>query len=401
MKKPSGDSRERALFFSPEAPYPTMGGGALRSASILQYLARRYEVDAVFFRQPGEPDPADALPPRLVREWLTIALPPHSGSPVARALRNVSRAIRGVPPLVDRFAGFERECRGWLGSRRYSVAVVEHFWCAPYQAVVAPHTDRAVLNLHNVESLLHAGAAGVEGWPVSALMRRFQAVCRTMEERWLPRYGLLLTASEEDGTRVRPMAGKARVLAYPNAIPFHPQPEANPEEAVVFSGNLAYHPNQSAVRWFRERVWPPLRKSHPQLQWRIVGKNPDGVAPFVRQDPRIILTGPVPDAIAELARAKVAVAPLLTGSGTRIKILEMWAAGVPVVSTSLGAEGLSSRNGEHLLLADQAERFTATVSSLLDQPELRQRIGKNGRALYERSYTWERAWEGLEAAREF
>jgi glycosyltransferase involved in cell wall biosynthesis len=149
-----------------------------------------------------------------------------------------------------------------------------------------------------------------------------------------------------------------------------------------------------AVRFFRDRVWPALR-SRPGLEWKIVGKNPEGVRRLVAGDARIRLTGPVDDAVAELATAQAAVIPLFAGSGTRVKILEAWAAGTPVVSTSLGAEGLQARTGEHLLLADTAERFQAALTRLLDSPSERQKIGAAGRRLYEQCYTWPAAWRTL------
>ncbi len=105
--------------------------------------------------------------------------------------------------------------------------------------------------------------------------------------------------------------------------------------------------------------------------WRLVGKNPESVEKLVAGDPRIELSGPVEDAVAELARAQVAVVPLLAGSGTRFKILEAWAAALPVVSTTIGAEGLPVRDGEHMLLADTAAAFAEAVSRLLACKELR------------------------------
>jgi glycosyltransferase involved in cell wall biosynthesis len=126
-----------------------------------------------------------------------------------------------------------------------------------------------------------------------------------------------------------------------------------------------------------------------------VGRNQHAVRRFTDGDRRIELTGPVPDAVAELASAQVAVVPLLAGSGTRLKIMEAWAAGRAVVSTSLGAEGLDVRHGKHLLLADDPAGFAAAVSKLLESEELRGQLGAAGRALYERCYTWEAAWAGL------
>jgi glycosyltransferase involved in cell wall biosynthesis len=129
--------------------------------------------------------------------------------------------------------------------------------------------------------------------------------------------------------------------------------------------------------------------------WRLVGKNPQAVEKFTRGDARIELSGPVDDAITELARAKVALVPLLAGSGTRFKIIEAWAAGVPVVSTPLGAEGLPARDGEHLLVAGDARGFQEAVSALLADPALRDRIGRAGRYLYECEFTWNAAWKAL------
>ena len=129
---------------------------------------------------------------------------------------------------------------------------------------------------------------------------------------------------------------------------------------------MEYHPNQLAVRFFRREIWPRLRDRWPGLAWRLVGKNPEAVRQFTSGDPRIEVQGQVDDAIAELARARVAVVPLLAGSGTRLKILEAWAAGLPVVSTTLGAEGLPARDGEHLLLADGAAAFAARGFAAID-----------------------------------
>jgi polysaccharide biosynthesis protein PslH len=185
-------------------------------------------------------------------------------------------------------------------------------------------------------------------------------------------------------------------VVYPNALPMAPCLRPEKQDVVVFSGNLEYHPNIMAVRFFRREIWPLLRARWPDLVWRLVGKNAHAVRRFTEGDPRIQVTGPVADAIVELAPAKVAVAPLLAGSGTRLKILEAWAAGCAVVSTSLGAEGLDARDGEHLFLADDAAGFAGAVSKLLESAELRVRVAAAGRELYERCYTWQAAWARLD-----
>ena len=117
----------------------------------------------------------------------------------------------------------------------------------------------------------------------------------------------------------------------------------------------------------------------------------------MERDPRIELTGFVEDAVAALATARVAVVPVHAGSGTRVKILEAWAAGTAVVSTPLGAAGLECRDGEHLLLADDPAISPRPFRGCWHSPELRGQIGAAGRRFYEQRYTWPAAWLSLEA----
>jgi len=392
----AGDDRRAALLLAPEAPYPLSGGGSLRTASLVEYLGRHYALDLIVFRQPAAAEPASLLPAGLVRRVTEIALPASRRGPAARAVRNAIRLARAVPPLVDRFAGFERRVEQALAGRHYEIGVIEHSWCAPYLEQIAPACGRTVLDLHNVESVLHARCARVEGGAVGLAHRIFGEASARLEAEWLPRYSEVLAPSLADARAVAALAPAARVRVYPNAIPWTPVPKKTEEQAIVFSGNLEYHPNLSAVRFFRREVWPLLRDRWPQLVWRLVGKEPGAVAKLVAGDPRIELSGPVEDAVTELARAQVGVVPVLAGSGTRFKILEAWAAALPVVSTSLGAEGLPVRDGEHLLLADTPSDFARAVSRLLACRDLRLALGNSGRLLLEKEFTWVSVWDDLD-----
>jgi len=390
----------QALFISPEAPYPLAGGGAMRSASLLHFLARGYEVDLIVFREPRANDPRLDLPQGLVRAVHIVDLPGHSRHALVRASRNAGRLARRVPPLMDRFAGFGDQIARATSGQHYELAVIEHFWCAPYWPQAAAVSEATILNLHNVESILHERCARDETGPQALAHRAFQSVCRALEQEWLPRFTHLLAPSEEDARLLRNISSLSNVLIYPNSIPFTALPPAQPqrekEDMIVFSGNLEYHPNISAVRYFYSQIWPALRRRWPKLIWRLVGKNCQAVEKIVGGDSRIELSGPICDAVPELARAKVAIVPLRAGSGTRLKIIEAWAAGVPVVSTSLGAEGLRARDGEHLLIADDARNFEQAVSSLLADPESAGKIGRAGRYLFECEFTWEAAWKRLQ-----
>jgi len=385
MDKAQG--KPRALVLSPEAPYPLWGGGALRTASVLHSLAQRYEIDVLIFREPTAGDPAAALPPGLAVRAAVITLPHHARTVTARLRRNALRLLRGVPPLWDRFHGFDGEVTEFVDGQAYDVAVVEHFWCAHYVRILRPHARRLVLDLHNVESSLHrrygAAESGALGWAHGRFARAYEA----LEAAWVPRFDLVLAPSEADAA----LMPAVRTAVYPNTIPLHPAaaPYVARPPIVVFSGNMEYHPNVQAVRWFGREVWPLIQRARPEAGWLLVGKNEEAVRPLIAGLRGVRCTGMVEDALAELARAAVAVVPLLSGSGTRLKILEAWAAGTPVVSTPLGAEGLGPAGALPLALASTPGEFAAAVLRLLDAPGEAAALAAGGRQRYEESFTWE------------
>jgi glycosyltransferase involved in cell wall biosynthesis len=388
----------RAVFLSPEPPYPLTGGGALRSASLLHFLAQRFRVHLLTYVEEGSPNPEPFLPKGLVDHITTIYLPSHDKGTVSRIYRNTGRLIRGKLPLDDRFTQPESVHRVALATvgQRYEVAVVEHFWCARYLDLLRTRARHVVLDLHNVESVLHEACSRTEPWPHKIGHRLFLRTARRLERSLLAEFDLVLVTSEADRQRVLERSPRARVAVYPNALPLRAVPRTAEEEIIAFSGNLEYHPNINAVRYFHKEVWPLLKAAYPRLRWRLIGKNETAVRGMFGEDPRVEFTGPVEDAIEELARARVVVVPLLAGSGTRIKILEAWAAGRPVVSTPIGAEGLPARDGENIRIVRGPRQTAEAVLELLADTPQRERLGRAGRATYEAGFCWSAAWETLE-----
>src|SRR5262249_8623948 len=137
---------------------PGSGGGGLRSASLLEYLRARYSVRVANFE-----------------------LVPHSRTKLARVWRNAARLARGVPPLFDRYSGYEEQLTARIGDKRYALGVVEHFWCASYAPVLRACCDRLLLDLHNIESQLAATHAQAAAWPASWASARFAAAYSRLE----------------------------------------------------------------------------------------------------------------------------------------------------------------------------------------------------------------------------
>jgi glycosyltransferase involved in cell wall biosynthesis len=393
----------QVLMLMPEPPYPLNGGGAFRTASLLQYFSSFAEVDLILISASGRPA---LLPPGLVRSQQVIALPHHNRGTAVRYFRNAGRAIRGVPPLIDRFAGLSASIERAVEGRHYDFGIVEHFWCAPYVDQLRSCCTETVLDLHNVESVLHERCAKLGNGLIRAGHSRFAAASRKLESTLLPRFSSILVPSEEDARLIRGVlsgekaANRAHIHVYPNSLPWVDVPQCAEYPRLVFSANFEYHPNIDAVRFLVGAIWPELRKLHPELRLRLVGRGDRFIRHLLPsnspENMGIEVTGPVEDARAEIAQARIVVAPLRAGSGTRIKILEAWAAARCVVATPLAAEGLAAQDGVNIALESDPARFAARVALLLDDPAFRQRLAAAGRRTFEDNYSWETAWKSLD-----
>jgi glycosyltransferase involved in cell wall biosynthesis len=382
-------------MLSPEPPYPLNGGGAFRVASLVHYFAQFANVDLVLFSDTGKPA---LLPPGLVRSQTVIPLPRHDQGTAARYLRNARRAFQGTPPLVDRLSGHASEVTQALAGRHYDLGIIEHFWCAPYLEQISRVCDRTVIDLHNIESVLHARCVRTSRGLVAAGHRRFAACYRRLERELLPCCGMVLTASETDAVVVRGFAPGATVAVYANSVPLAPIPQITEEPVVVFSGNFEYHPNIDAVDFLVNSVWPEVRKKCPNLRLRLVGRGDAFIRHLLPSGFEIEVTGAIDDALARIAAARIVVAPLRAGSGTRIKILEAWAAARPVIATLLAAEGLEYVKDRDLLIANDGPSIAGAIAGLNADSERRAHVAASGRRLFEERYTWQATWRALSAA---
>jgi glycosyltransferase involved in cell wall biosynthesis len=164
----------------------------------------------------------------------------------------------------------------------------------------------------------------------------------------------------------------------------------------MYVGFLGWEPNIQGLLWFMEKVWPRLLDKHPDLRFDIVGKNPNNrLKKAVELHPGITLTGYVPNLQAVYRDSRVSVAPLLFGSGMKVKVLDAMARGIPTVTTSVGAEGIEVENGRHLLIEDDPARMAERINELLDNPVLWNRLQTASRELIQQQYTWRRLFREM------
>jgi glycosyltransferase involved in cell wall biosynthesis len=189
------------------------------------------------------------------------------------------------------------------------------------------------------------------------------------------------------------------VAVVPNAVdPDYFSPSETPvaPHTVVFSGTLNYRPNLDGARYLIDEIWPLVRDRYPDARLTLTGSS-EGVDTRSLKRPGVELLGQVPDIRPHVLRAAAVAVPIRIGGGTRLKVLEALALGKPVVSTTIGCEGVEVRDGEHLLIANDAHRFASRIFEVFENPVLQDTLAHAGRRLVETSYSWQLASTRLEA----
>jgi len=392
----------RILFLSQLVPYPVDAGPKVRSYHVLQYLAGRgHEITLVAFSRPDDrPENLSHLQ-QFCSAVYTI--------PMLRSrLRDMGYLLQALitrqPFLILRDSS--KEMKGaltdLLAAKEFDAVHADQLWMAQYALAATRGMKRGkrmemVLDQHNaVHKIPERLAAGGGNRLQKGLLLREARNLARYEVESCRQFDNVVWVTEEDWEAVRqlgtdaPAANRHQVI--PICIDLDNRPAFVPVShpfRVTFVGGLHWPPNAEGVAWFYREVWPQVTAACPDSILTVIGKHPPkALAAASEEDNTLEVTGYVDDPTSYLAETAVFIVPLHAGGGMRVKILDAWAWRLPVVSTTIGAEGLSYEAGRDVLLADNADDFSQAVLQVLSQPDLASSLSQKGRETVEKLYNW-------------
>ncbi|MFQ5945193.1 MAG: glycosyltransferase family 4 protein [Anaerolineae bacterium] len=374
------------LFLAPNPPSPRTGGGSLRMYQMVRFLGERYDLDLVAPALPGF-EGAERLLRGSCRTMEFV--PPSAGGAWRRAIR--------LGPY-ERDPALARVIHRRLASQAYIAVQVEKPAMFPY----LPADTRIPIILDTwafgltgaFRALRHERGISTRARNLLRLVRysAFDAFC------WPATY-CILVVSEADRQRWLRARPDRNVLVVPNGVDsamIRPAPfrDGGPP-VIVFTGDMGFTPNVEAALLLASQIFPEVHRSYPDAELRLVGRNPDPRL-LTLCGPGVTVAGEVADMIPHLHAGTLYVAPHFTGSGTRTKLLEAMAAGLPIVTTSIGIEGIEAGHDREVLIADDPAATAGAVLSLLKDPARRRRLGEAARRLAEERYDWSHCLAPLE-----
>jgi len=381
----------KILVLDEEFPYPLNTGKRIRSYNLISRLARRHEVrylaygraDSEAFRRFG----TDKMHPIAVAPQV----PDKSGP--AFYLRLFLNLFSPLPYVVTSHYSdlFQQAVLAAVGREKPDLVLCE--WSPYARFVQSISTVKRVIVAHNIEYRIwkryfQNEPQALKRWYIGLQMHKMH---RFEQEAFRWADGATAVA-EFEAQEIRTLSPHTRVETIENGVDlrlFHGGDRGPTGHNVVFTGSMDWRPNQDCAVYFVQDILPLIKEKYPDVITTFVGRNPPAHIRKLGERPGVRITGTVDDVRPYIEGATVYIVPLRIGGGSRLKILEALAMKIPVVSTSVGAEGLKVTDGENILLADTPEKFAGQVARLFTDDDLRRKLGDNGRRLVEEHYDWD------------
>jgi glycosyltransferase involved in cell wall biosynthesis len=382
------------LAITSEPPWPLTSGGHIRTFHLLKTIAASTRLRLVC---PVQPDQRDSLDPIRaagidVRPALVDARRPQ-----LELRRLVQGAVRREPYVMYRRHAWPEAAEVWqreIETARPDVLYFDHLDSFVYRSWTgrAPSFP-AVIDLHNIYSLLvRRTGSDQRSWLKRAFLLHQARLLERMERQAANACDAVLAVSETEVKHFRSL-GATNVVTVPNGVDcaaLEDLPAGRTgAPTVAFLGTMSWGPNATAARFLAEEALPVVRQQIPDARLLILGRDPPRDVQTLASTPGVTVTGTVADVKPYLLEASLLAVPLEAGGGTRLKILEAFAAGLPVVSTAIGAEGIAAEPGRHFVLAER-HNFAAALAWLLSHREAGTEIARAARVLAKAQYDWHR-----------
>jgi glycosyltransferase involved in cell wall biosynthesis len=407
------------LFLTQVLPFPIDAGPKIRAYYNLRYLAEKHAVTLLSFSRPSD-TPAALSHLKTICSQVEHILLPRSRFRDGLAL--VKSIFSGLPFLItrDEVPQMNLSIKKIIQDRQFDAIHADQLWMAPYaikaqkEAIKYGYHPRLILDQHNAVHLIPKRMAEtspnrfLRAWLVheAKAMARFELqTCRQFDHVvWVTHEDLdAVNANSSTGTmKARYIedefsSNKNTIIPICTDSAEIPLIDRLPETRdILFVGGMHWPPNADGVTWFVQEVLPRVLADQPQARFLAVGKQPPAF--ITSREKQVIAPGYVENIESYWKNARVFVVPIRAGGGMRVKILDAWARGIPVVSTTIGAEGISYQPGKDIVIADTAEDFALAVKNILTEDNLAQSLSQTGRRALEHHYDWRKiypAWDAI------
>ena len=389
------------LYLSQVLPYPLDAGPKMRSYYVLRHLVQNHDVTLVtFVRDSDRPEFVSHL-----EEFCYAVHPVQMQRSKAKDAKFLLQSMVSQKPFLitrDYVPAMIDTLRQLTDSQKFDVIHADQLWMAQYAlaAKSMQPSARLIIDKHNAVHHIPKRLASEEKNILKRLFLAREAKnMAKFEQDTLKEFNYSVWVTDVDRQAILPQSNKSNSSSPSMVIPICGNPdqvapiERNPNgRRITFLGGLHWPPNAQGILWFAQHVFPKVQAQVPEAILTAIGKNP----PAGLIGPGIETTGYVDDPIPYLNETSVFIVPLHAGGGMRVKILDAWSWGLPIVSTTIGAEGIDITAGSDILIADTADEFAQAVISILGNQVLAQQLAKNGRQTILEKYNWQTvysAWD--------
>lgn len=381
----------RILVLCNKPPYPPVDGGSIASWGLIQSLAHQeHQLTVMAMNTRKHHVTPFEIPENIQHTAIIHLVEVPAPINITGALKNL--LFSNLPYNAERFIDrkVEKKIIGLLSHQSFDIIQLEGLYLCPYIPVIRKNsTATIVYRSHNIEHEIWERTLAQAHGTKKAYLKILVGRLRKFELSFLNQYDLLVPITCRDLEKLNHLGNKMPALALPAGIdlndvePFDPSNSKN----LFFIGALDWAPNQEGLIWFLDHCWPTVRKQYPGITLTIAGRNAPGWLIKKIDQPNICFSGEVPDSKAFMKKHGIMIAPLLSGSGMRIKIIEAMSMKKPIVTSNIGCEGIEASHMQDIMIGNSPEQFVHCIGQLIDQPQLAATISENCFTFVQNNYS--------------